>query len=116
MTDSLPDGPALDPALWRGLTQRRMSRRDALGVAGKGAGLLGMAALLASCGIAGSAARRGPPVDWAAYWKSRSRPSNSTSPTGRSTSTHEHGKTESLEMFTKATGIKVNYEAGHPER
>jgi spermidine/putrescine transport system substrate-binding protein len=39
-----------DPAFLRGLTMRRMSRRDLLRSAGAGAGALSMAAILAACG------------------------------------------------------------------
>ena len=40
----------IDPALLRGLTMPRFSRRDAL----RGAGLLGASAFLAACGVEGS--------------------------------------------------------------
>src|ERR1700691_5231212 len=88
-----------------------MSRRDALGVAGKGAGLLSMAALLASCGIAGAEARRGPHVDWAAFWKDQKATNQLNFANWPLYIDSEHGKAESLELFTKASGIKVNYEA-----
>jgi spermidine/putrescine transport system substrate-binding protein len=39
-----------DPAFLRGLTMRRMSRRDLLRSAGVGAGAFSMAAILAACG------------------------------------------------------------------
>ena len=87
-----------------------MSRRDALGVAGKGAGLLSMAALLASCGIAGSAERRGAPVDWAAFWKDQKPTKQLNFANWPLYIDSEHGKTDSLELFTKATGIKVAYD------
>ena len=103
-------GPVFDPALWRGLTQRRMSRRDALGVAGKGAGLISMAALLASCGIAGSAERRGAAVDWATFWKEQMPTKQLNFANWPLYIDSEHGKTVSLELFTKATGIKVAYD------
>ena len=46
--------PALDPSIWRGLTQRRMSRRQMLRAAGTGAGALGVSAFLAACGVKGA--------------------------------------------------------------
>ena len=111
MSTESSNGPAFDPALWRGLTQRRMSRRDALGVAGKGAGLLGMAALLASCGIAGSAERRGATnVDWVTFWKEQKRTKQLNFANWPLYIDSEHGKTISLELFTKATGINVAYD------
>ena len=47
--------PALDPSIWRGLTQRRMSRRQMLRATGTGAGALGVSAFLAACGVKGAA-------------------------------------------------------------
>ena len=41
MTDR-PDRLDIDPALFRGMTQRRISRRDLLRYAGTGAGALGV--------------------------------------------------------------------------
>ncbi len=111
--DDFPDSgtPVFDPALWRGLTQRRLSRRDALGVAGKGVGLLSMAALLASCGIAGSAERRGAAnIDWASFWKNQKPTKQLNFANWPLYIDSEHGKTISLELFTKATGIKVDYQ------
>src|SRR5262252_7785613 len=56
------DGPAsgqganpVDPSLWRGLTQPRLSRRQVLASAGTGAGALGLSAFLAACGVRGNA-------------------------------------------------------------
>ena len=43
-------GDYIDPAMWRGLTQRRLSRRNVLRSAGAGAGALGVGAFLAACG------------------------------------------------------------------
>ena len=55
------DGPApgqgdnqVDPSLWRGLTQSRLSRRQVLASAGTGAGALGLSAFLAACGVKGN--------------------------------------------------------------
>ncbi|MEP7055110.1 MAG: spermidine/putrescine ABC transporter substrate-binding protein [Actinomycetota bacterium] len=41
----------IDPALLRGLTEHRYSRRDVMRGAGLGAGLVGMDVLLAACGV-----------------------------------------------------------------
>ena len=46
----------IDPSIWRGLTQRRMSRRQMLRAAGTGAGALGVSAFLAACGVKGATA------------------------------------------------------------
>jgi len=106
-------GPVFDPALWRGLTQRRMSRRDALGVAGKGAGLISMAALLASCGIAGSAERRGAAVDWATFWKEQMPTKQLNFANWPLYIDSEHGKTVSLELFTRPRH-QGGLRSGHP--
>src|SRR5262249_22662282 len=47
-------GPNIDPALWRGLTQSRFSRRQMLKYTGMGAGAAGLAAFLAACGTKGA--------------------------------------------------------------
>ncbi|MEX0833941.1 MAG: twin-arginine translocation signal domain-containing protein [Actinomycetota bacterium] len=43
-----------EQALIRGMTQRRISRRDALKYAGVGAGSLSFASLLAACSVGGA--------------------------------------------------------------
>ncbi len=62
--------PRLDQALLRGLTQRRISRREALRYAGLGLGAAGLAAFLASCGVDSSSAAAGSTsaasFDWGA--------------------------------------------------
>lgn len=106
----------LDPALLRGLTQRRMSRRRFLRSVSLGAGSLGLSSLLAACGIRGAAPEREPgaprrgevgsPEWWAKqeitgqldfanwpYYIDRVR----------------GGAHPSLDMFTDETGIVVNY-------
>src|SRR5438128_8148272 len=50
-----------NPALFRGLTQRRVSRRDVLRYAGLGAGALGASAVLAACGVSGTAPKAAGP-------------------------------------------------------
>jgi spermidine/putrescine transport system substrate-binding protein len=101
-----------DAALLRGLTQRRMPRRELLRTAGMGAGMLGLSAFLAACGIAGSESRGGSDnVNWAAYWRDQKRTGELNFANWPLYIDSEHGKSESLEDFTKATGIKVDYEA-----
>ncbi|MDP9223680.1 MAG: twin-arginine translocation signal domain-containing protein, partial [Actinomycetota bacterium] len=48
----------IDMSLLRGMTQPRVSRRDALKYAGTGAGAMGLSALLAACGVSGSNAKK----------------------------------------------------------
>jgi spermidine/putrescine transport system substrate-binding protein len=103
---------ASDAALLRGLTQRRMPRRELLRTAGVGAGMLGVSAFLAACGIAGSESRGGSDnVNWAAYWRDQKRTGQLNFANWPLYIDSEHGKSESLLDFTKATGIKVDYEA-----
>ncbi len=109
----MTDPGKIDPALLRGLTEPRYSRRQFLRYAGAGAGSVSLAAILAACGTKGITAA----------------PSNSSS-TGVGTPTwwsqqtlnHKlnfanwpayidvsHGKHPTIEKFIKDTGIKVNY-------
>jgi spermidine/putrescine transport system substrate-binding protein len=97
----------LDPALVRGLTMPRISRRDAL----RGAGLLGASAFLAACGVEGTSGDEAPQES--GFWASQTLAKQldfanwpyymDTGKVG--------GKTvhPSLQDFTKETGIKVNY-------
>ncbi len=102
--------PQQDPALIRGLTQRRLSRRDLLKYAGFGAGALSLSAILEACGAK----------------TSTTLPAGSTSPAAfdwaTQTLNHQlnfanwpyyidtsHGQHPTLDTFTKQTGIKVNY-------
>jgi spermidine/putrescine transport system substrate-binding protein len=98
---------SFDPALLRGLTQQRISRRGAL----RGAGLAGASALLAACGVSGSdqtKATQAPGfwagktqagvlnfANWPLYIDVQKVGGKTTHPT--------------LDQFTKQTGIKVNY-------
>ncbi|MGH2914423.1 MAG: polyamine ABC transporter substrate-binding protein [Solirubrobacteraceae bacterium] len=103
------DHQTIDPALVRGLTEPRYTRRRALA----GASALGVGALLSACGVAGTAvssthkAQSG--TDWAAWWR-KQKPTTTLDfanwPLYIDTS---HGQHPSLNQFTKATGIKVNY-------
>ncbi len=111
-TDPGRGEPAIDPSIWRGMTQRRLSRRQLLGSAGAGAGAFGLGAILAACGVKGnvpaskpSANGVGSPSWWArqklhhvvnfANWPYYIDVLN--------------GKHLTLEHFTALTGITVNY-------
>jgi spermidine/putrescine transport system substrate-binding protein len=89
-----------------------MPRRELLRTAGVGAGLLGLSSLLAACGIVGSDARGGADkVDWVSYWREQKRTGQLNFANWPLYIDSEHGKSESLADFTKASGIKVDYEA-----
>jgi len=103
----------IDPALLRGLTQRRFSRRDALKYAGMGAGSLGLAAFLAACGVKGTASKPSPTpsaFDFSKFY-------GDGKPAGVLNFANwedyidvdSKGNSPSLKQFTKQTGIKVNY-------
>jgi spermidine/putrescine transport system substrate-binding protein len=113
------DRPGIDPALLRGLTQRRISRRDLLRYAGVGAGSLSLASILAACsgggggdavggGGGGGGGGEQPQIDWNAepsgtldfanwplYIDQEKRAGETVYP--------------SIVQFTKDTGIQVNY-------
>jgi spermidine/putrescine transport system substrate-binding protein len=107
------DEHVIDPALLRGLTQRRLSRRELLRTAGTGAAALGLGALLQACGVRSGGTSGGGQgsassaagFDWAsqtlhhqlefANWPYY-------------IDTHK-GDHPSLDLFTKQTGIKVDY-------
>ncbi len=102
--------PAFDPAVLRGLTEARMTRRDLLRYAGTGAGAFGLAALLEACGVSGTAAK--PTLTSSAQVQQLF----SGKPTGTlnfanwpyyiDSANHGH---PSIDQFTQQTGIKVNY-------
>lgn len=108
-----PRSPRIDPALLRGMTQRRFSRRDFLRGAGAGAGAVGLTAFLAACGVSGTETQTPGPtasIDFKAIY-------GDGKPAGTLNFANwelyidvdENGKSPTLEKFTKETGIKVNY-------
>jgi spermidine/putrescine transport system substrate-binding protein len=96
-----------DPVLLRGMTMPRISRRSAL----RGAGLLSASAVLAACGVSGTSEEEKPQAS--GFWASQTKAGvldfanwplyMDTAKVG--------GKTvyPTLQQFTKASGIKVNY-------
>jgi spermidine/putrescine transport system substrate-binding protein len=97
----------IDPALLRGLTMPRISRRAAL----RGAGALGASALLAACGVSGTDEDEAPQAP--SFWASQSKAGvlNFANWPLYMDQDKVKGKTvyPSLVDFTKETGIKVNY-------
>lgn len=99
-----------DPALIRGLTQQRLSRRTLLRGALTGIGAAAMAVTLAGCGIKGSMAGQAQEqVDWPAFWAKQKKTGQLDFANWPLYIDQDKGKIPSLEMFTKATGIKVDY-------
>ncbi len=107
-----PIDPSVDPALLRGLTQRRFSRRDMLRYAGAGAS----AAFLAACGVSGTAPKKSPSgaspsaIDYSKYYGD-GKPAGILNFENWELYIDEDakGKHPSLQQFTKETGIKVHY-------
>ncbi|MGA9162066.1 MAG: spermidine/putrescine ABC transporter substrate-binding protein [Actinomycetota bacterium] len=114
--------PFGDPAWIRGMTQRRMSRRDLFRYAGAGAGALGISSILAACGVSGEAQTTGPTAgeegsaQWWADMKAKG-PGDHLNFTNwpayidRDFSIDGPGSRPSLYAFTQATGIDVTYRA-----
>jgi spermidine/putrescine transport system substrate-binding protein len=107
-------GDYIDPAMWRGLTQRRVPRRNLLRSAGAGPGALGVGAFLAACGVKGATATNpgtqsssgpGSPAWWA------KQKLHHTVNFGNWPYYIDvlGGKHPSLEHFTQTTGIQVTY-------
>jgi spermidine/putrescine transport system substrate-binding protein len=108
----LPEKDFVDPALVRGMTQKRVSRRDVLRGGIAGAGALGLSALLAACGVSGTAeqAKANKARDWGKFWARQKKTGQLNFANWPYYIDTKHGKHPTLEMFEKATGIKVNYQ------
>jgi spermidine/putrescine transport system substrate-binding protein len=99
----------IDPALLRGLTLPRISRRDAL----RGAGLVSASAFLAACGVKGAEDSGGPAPQASGFWANQKQAGvlNFANWPLYIDVAKVNGKTvhPTLQAFTKETGIKVNY-------
>jgi spermidine/putrescine transport system substrate-binding protein len=114
--------PWTDPSWIRGMTQRRMSRRDLIRNAAVGAGAIGISSILAACGVSGEAQTTGPTAgeegspQWWADLKAQG-PGDHINFTNwpayidRDFSVDGPGSRPSLYEFTKSTGIDVTYRA-----
>ncbi|MHB1210116.1 MAG: polyamine ABC transporter substrate-binding protein [Acidimicrobiales bacterium] len=94
----------IDPSFWRGLTQPRISRRQALTASGVGLG----AALVGSMG-SGTLAGAASSVGSKSWWKSQKLHHTLNFANWPYYIDVLAGKHPSLEHLTKTTGIKVNY-------
>src|SRR5215472_7251786 len=108
-----PNESAIDPSIWRGLTQPRLSRRQLLSSAGTGAGALGLAGILSACGVKGVTATSGkvkPGGVGSASWWAKQKPTKSVNFANWPYYIDVlKGKHLSLEHLTATTGITVNY-------
>lgn len=103
-----------DPAFLRGLTSRRLSRRDLFRSAGVGAGALSLGAILAACGgtSGGAGAGGGGSASGGIDWNAKPHGSfNFANWPLYIDKKKVNGQVTypSLEKFTKDTGIQVNY-------
>jgi len=113
MTD--PKRPNIDPALVRGLTRPRYSRRQFLRNAGVGAGAVGLGAILAACGTKGvstSSSGGGLPnadMGTSSWWQKQTLHKQLNFANWPYYIDTTHGTHPTLDTFTKETGIKVDY-------
>ena len=103
----------MDPSLWRGLSQPRLSRRQVLASAGTGAGAMGLAAFLAACGVKGNAAPSGSSpaggVGTEAWWAKQQLHHTVNFANWPYYLDVLNGKHPSLQHFEQTSGINVNY-------
>jgi spermidine/putrescine transport system substrate-binding protein len=100
---------AVDPALWRGMTGRRMSRRGMLaGFAGAGAAA-GLSGLLAACGGQPQAVAASDAEGSASWWRKQRVHHIVNFANWPAYIDKLQGRHPTLEYFTKTTGIVVNY-------
>jgi spermidine/putrescine transport system substrate-binding protein len=101
----------MDPSVWRGLTQPRMSRRNFLRTAGVGAGALSLSAILAACGTKGVTTQTpgAKGVGTADWWKQQPETKTLNFANWPYYIDTAHGEHPSLTAFEKQTGIQVNY-------
>jgi spermidine/putrescine transport system substrate-binding protein len=97
--------PDVDPAWLRGLTQRRLSRRDVLRYAGIGGGALAASAALAGCGVSGGKSEETS----TSFWDGKKVKGSLVFANWPYYMDKAHGTHPSLDLFTKQTGIKVSY-------
>jgi spermidine/putrescine transport system substrate-binding protein len=100
-----PRAPQVDPALLRGMTQRRYSRRDMLRYAGIGSGALAASAVLSACGVSGGKAKKTE----TSFWDGKTVKGSLIFANWPYYMDKAHGKHPSLDLFEKQSGIKVTY-------
>ncbi len=105
--------PEIDPALIRGLTERRFSRRDLLRYAGVGAGALSLSSFLAACGVSGTAKKTPSSVSKVDLSKiyGDGKPAGTLNFANWEDyiDVNAKGNSPTLNQFTRETGIQVTY-------
>jgi spermidine/putrescine transport system substrate-binding protein len=116
MTDQHPHEPHDHRSLWndpsflRGMTQRRVSRRDVLRTAGVGAGALSLGAILAACGVSGTKnAQTNTDIGTEGWWDQQAETKEVVFANWPLYIDGEKGDYPSLAKFTQDTGIAVTY-------
>ena len=102
--DEQMENPGIDPSFWRGLTQPRISRRQALGYAGAGV----FSSLLFN-GVAGASSLPNASMGTKSWWKKQKLHHTVNFANWPYYIDVLKGKHPSLEHFTATTGISVNY-------
>jgi len=112
MQQPAEEGPGIDPSILRGMTQRRISRREL----GAGVGAIGLGAFLAACGVKGASSTGGAThtataggVGSASWWAKQKLNKTVNFANWPYYIDVLKGKHPSLEHFTETTGIQVNY-------
>ncbi len=111
--DRIEPTPEMSRALMRGMTQRRLSRRQLIKVGGVSVGALSLSSILAACGKteAGSGTgTTGSTVDFSATPGSEINFANWPLYIDKATNADGDRYSPSLDGFTKANDITVNYE------
>jgi len=102
--DEPMENPGIDPSFWRGLTQPRISRRQALAYAGAGA----FSSLLLN-GVAGASSLPNANMGTKSWWKKQKLHHTVNFANWPYYIDVLKGKHPTLEHFTATTGIRVNY-------
>ncbi len=104
-----PQHPLLSPAFARGLTTRRMSRRNMLKIGGASVGALSLSSILAACGGNGTSAGGGSSSAAAVDFDPKNAGSTLNFSNWPIYIDKDHGAYPSLDEFKKQTGITVTY-------
>jgi spermidine/putrescine transport system substrate-binding protein len=106
MSEEINGPEGMDPSFWRGLTQRRVSRRDVLRIAGLGAGSTMM---MAGGGAAFASSLPNAKVGTKTWWAKQTlhhKLNFANWPLYIDTVGSRH---PSIDHFSQTTGVKVNY-------
>jgi spermidine/putrescine transport system substrate-binding protein len=111
--DRIEPTPEMSRALMRGMTQRRLSRRQLIKVGGVSVGALSLSSILAACGktdTGSGTGTTGSTVDFSATPGSEINFANWPLYIDKATNADGDRYSPSLDGFTKANDITVNYE------